>query len=125
MSVSTADGDVRYVPGEQKQRDLTAVAHESRYIWLTDNFVVRGLSVLDFGCGSGYGAGYLASHGARVMGPFVRRMGHLVALELLAKHCAPTLINPVNLEHVLGEVQTDSRDLHSCLRSVSGQDRPL
>ena len=68
MSVSTADGDVRYVPGEQMQRDLTVVAHESRYIWLTDNFVVRGLSVLDFGCGSGYGAGYLASHGARVTG---------------------------------------------------------
>lgn len=68
MSVSTADGDIRYVPGEQKQRDLTVVAHESRYIWLTDTFDVKGLSVVDFGCGSGYGAGYLASHGARVTG---------------------------------------------------------
>jgi hypothetical protein len=36
---------------------------------------------------------------------------HLVSLELLAKHCTPVLINTVNLKDVLGEVQTNRRDL--------------
>lgn len=40
----------------------------------------------------------------------------LIALELLAKHRGSALVDAVNLEHVLGKVQSEGRDSHSCLR---------
>src|SRR6187200_603349 len=36
--------------------------------------------------------------------------GHLVTLELLAKHGKAALVNTVHLEYILGQIQTDRRD---------------
>jgi len=56
----------RYVPGVDGLEDLYA-EHMSRYL-LAANFVGGG-AALDLGCGCGYGAAYLAQHGAgRVVG---------------------------------------------------------
>lgn len=43
----------------------------------------------------------------------VREEGsNLVALQLLAQHCFPALVDPVNLENVLGQIEADRRNLH-------------
>ncbi|MCG3783342.1 class I SAM-dependent methyltransferase [Delftia acidovorans] len=68
MEVSLADGDVRYVPAESHVRDLTSIAHEGRYYWLADNFELKNKHVMDFGCGSGYGAAFIADQGANCLG---------------------------------------------------------
>jgi len=51
--VATADGDVRFVPGEAT--GFADLAHRSRYAWAVATFAKPGLNILDFGCGSGYG----------------------------------------------------------------------
>jgi 2-polyprenyl-3-methyl-5-hydroxy-6-metoxy-1,4-benzoquinol methylase len=71
MLVGNADGDIRYVPEEMPpgaQDTLMVIAHEGRYAWFSERFPIQGRSVLDFGCGSGYGAGLMAAKGARVTG---------------------------------------------------------
>jgi cyclopropane fatty-acyl-phospholipid synthase-like methyltransferase len=64
LKVACADNDVRYVPGGDKR--FCSVAHESRYKWMVDTFDLKGKRVLDFGCGSGYGAYMLAQAGVLV-----------------------------------------------------------
>jgi SAM-dependent methyltransferase len=66
--ISTADNDVRYVPEERDANSRCAIMHASRYQWLTSVFDMSNASVLDFGCGSGYGPGVLTDKGARVLG---------------------------------------------------------
>jgi len=64
--VSLADNDVRFVPLEdQKSLDFCSVAHISRYTFAAQ---LPGLfdKVLDFGCGSGYGAHILTQCAGRV-----------------------------------------------------------
>ncbi len=68
MNISVADEDVRYVPAELEPTNRCAIMHNSRYRWLLGIVDVSGSSILDFGCGSGYGADYLAQRGARVLG---------------------------------------------------------
>jgi 2-polyprenyl-3-methyl-5-hydroxy-6-metoxy-1,4-benzoquinol methylase len=66
-SVANADGHDRYIPGHHTD-SLMRAGHESRYRWVAENFPLEDLRVLDFGCGSGYGAAYLADHAAEVIG---------------------------------------------------------
>ena len=69
MNISTADDDVRYVPDEHfAPGDFCSIAHESRYQWLAENYNLAGKLVLDFGCGSGYGANFLAGKARSVQG---------------------------------------------------------
>jgi SAM-dependent methyltransferase len=68
INISTADNDVRYVPEERDANGRCAIMHASRYQWLTSVVDVSNASVLDFGCGSGYGPGVLTDKGARVLG---------------------------------------------------------
>jgi 2-polyprenyl-3-methyl-5-hydroxy-6-metoxy-1,4-benzoquinol methylase len=68
MDISTADDNVRYVPGEQDANSRSAIMHQSRYQWLPSVVDVSNASILDFGCGSGYGSGFLADKGANVLG---------------------------------------------------------
>lgn len=63
--VSSADRDTRYVP-TSGQLNFCAVAHESRYAWVLNEFDLVGLRVLDLGCGSGYGAHRLSRVAAAV-----------------------------------------------------------
>jgi 2-polyprenyl-3-methyl-5-hydroxy-6-metoxy-1,4-benzoquinol methylase len=74
--VSTADGDIRYVPEEDAPNGGTfcSVAHESRYSWVIDRFDLKDKRVLDFGCGSGYGTAILAAqYAAAVVGTDISR----------------------------------------------------
>jgi 2-polyprenyl-3-methyl-5-hydroxy-6-metoxy-1,4-benzoquinol methylase len=64
--VSSADNDVRYVPSVSSAGGHSAVAHESRYQWVVQNFALENLRVLDFGCGSGYGANLVAQRARSV-----------------------------------------------------------
>jgi SAM-dependent methyltransferase len=66
-AVAEADGDVRYVRGTAAG-SLSTMAHESRYWWASTVIEPRGKAILDFGCGSGYGAGFLQAKGAQVTG---------------------------------------------------------
>jgi 2-polyprenyl-3-methyl-5-hydroxy-6-metoxy-1,4-benzoquinol methylase len=66
-TVANADGHDRYIPGYHTD-SLMRAGHESRYSWVAGNFPLEGLRVLDFGCGSGYGAAYLADRAAEVIG---------------------------------------------------------
>jgi 2-polyprenyl-3-methyl-5-hydroxy-6-metoxy-1,4-benzoquinol methylase len=68
MLISEADDDVRFVPGESGTDSFCAIAHTSRYKRFIENFKPDGLSVLDFGCGSGYGADMIGRAGAKVVG---------------------------------------------------------
>ncbi len=67
-SIHNADNDTRYVPEEQGSNSRNGIMHQSRYQWLTSIVDVSNASVLDFGCGSGYGPGFLTDKGARVLG---------------------------------------------------------
>lgn len=52
-----ADGkDIRYTPEKDGTYDLSAIAHLTRYLFVKNNFDLTDKSVLDFGCGSGYGS---------------------------------------------------------------------
>lgn len=42
------------------------MAHESRYIWILNNFDLNGKCILDFGCGSGYGSHILSNEAEKV-----------------------------------------------------------
>ena len=64
--VTTADGDVRYVPGDGKGLPFEGLAHESRYVWALP--YMDGRRALDFGCGSGFGAARMASAAHEVDG---------------------------------------------------------
>jgi 2-polyprenyl-3-methyl-5-hydroxy-6-metoxy-1,4-benzoquinol methylase len=68
MNIATADNDVRFVPGEQSPTSRSGLMHKSRYDWLTTTIDVKSKSILDFGCGSGYGPAFLTAKGARVLG---------------------------------------------------------
>ena len=58
-NIGHADNDVRYVPND-RPLSFCGLAHESRYKWLLSSYDLAGKSVLDFGCGSGYGTCMLA-----------------------------------------------------------------
>ncbi len=64
VDLATADGQDRYVPSAT--RDITSAGHEGTYQWIADHLVKKGMRVLDFGCGTGYGAALLARAGASV-----------------------------------------------------------
>jgi SAM-dependent methyltransferase len=66
IEISTADNDVRYVPG--KRVSFVGIAHESRYQWVTEKWDLTESTVLDFGCGSGYGVHMLAKKAKTVIG---------------------------------------------------------
>lgn len=66
--IATADNDVRYVKEDLKHFDFCGVAHESRYEWLLHNWDIKNKTVLDFGCGSGYGASMLSQVAKQVVG---------------------------------------------------------
>ncbi len=66
VDLATADGQDRYVPSAA--RDITSAGHEGVYEWVAENLVERGMRVLDFGCGTGYGAALLSKGGAAVDG---------------------------------------------------------
>ncbi len=74
LEVSSADGDVRYVPVNHLNHpgiaggDFCAIAHESRYQWAVERYDLTGKTVLDFGCGSGYGCALLSEHAETVVG---------------------------------------------------------
>ena len=61
-----ADDHDRYVPTGAK--DLMSAGHEGVYEWVAQNLVKPAMQVLDFGCGSGYGAAILRAVGADVTG---------------------------------------------------------
>lgn len=50
------------IPGENR-RDLIYTDHMSRYMFL--NGIIRNKILLDAGCGAGYGAHFLTTHGAK------------------------------------------------------------
>jgi len=64
--VSTADNDVRYVPNSNTS--FCGIAHKSRYNWVISRHDLTEKIVLDFGCGSGYGAYSLAKKAKIVYG---------------------------------------------------------
>jgi SAM-dependent methyltransferase len=64
VDLATADGQDRYVPNAT--RDITSAGHEGTYEWVAEHLVKEGMRVLDFGCGTGYGAALLAKAGASV-----------------------------------------------------------
>lgn len=66
VALATADGQDRYVPSAT--RDITSAGHEGVYEWVAEHLVKDGMRVLDFGCGTGYGAALLARPGASVDG---------------------------------------------------------
>ena len=66
VDLATADGQDRYVPSAT--RDITSAGHEGVYEWIAEHLVKNGMRVLDFGCGTGYGAALLAKAGASVDG---------------------------------------------------------
>jgi SAM-dependent methyltransferase len=68
MEISVASGGERFVPEEQDANSRNAIMHHSRYRWLPSIVDVSNSSILDFGCGSGYGSGFLVENGARVLG---------------------------------------------------------
>jgi len=66
VDLATADGQDRYVPSAT--RDITSAGHEGVYEWVAEHLVKEGMRVLDFGCGTGYGAALMAGAGASVDG---------------------------------------------------------
>jgi 2-polyprenyl-3-methyl-5-hydroxy-6-metoxy-1,4-benzoquinol methylase len=67
QTISSADNDTRYVP-DNCTADFCAIAHESRYYWVYDKWDIQNKSILDFGCGSGYGAFLLSKKAQLVHG---------------------------------------------------------
>ncbi len=65
--VANAGNDIRYVPREGRLQ-FCGLAHEARYAWLLRHFPLQGKSVLDLGCGSGYGASMMAAEAETVRG---------------------------------------------------------
>jgi len=66
VDLASADGQDRYVPSAT--RDIMSAGHEGVYEWVAEHLVKEGMRVLDFGCGTGYGAALLARAGASVDG---------------------------------------------------------
>ncbi len=62
-NIETADNDVRYVPIEG-HLSACGLGHEVWYNWVKTNWDLKNKVVLDFGCGSGYGA-YMISKVAK------------------------------------------------------------
>ena len=65
--MATAGRDIRYVP-QKAHLDFCGVAHETRYAWVVDHLPLAGASVLDFGCGSGYGTFLMAQKAGQAYG---------------------------------------------------------
>ena len=59
---ATADGHDRHVP--TGSNDILSVGHEGVYEWAAEHLVGAGSTFLDFGCGTGYGAGRILAAGA-------------------------------------------------------------
>jgi hypothetical protein len=55
------------------------------------------------------GAGLHANHARRQI---CKKYGYLCAPQLLAQHRLTSFINPVNLEHVFGQIYPDRCNLH-------------
>jgi len=62
LDPATADGHDRHVPSGSK--DILSVGHEGVYEWAAEHLVQAGGTFLDFGCGTGYGAGRILGAGA-------------------------------------------------------------
>jgi len=106
-SVSRADNDVRYVPeliNCNDKMDFCSVAHQSRYQWVLDSFDLSDKIILDFGCGSGYGA-FLLSKKTQLI--------HAVDLSSTAIKYAKFHYNSNNLDFFCCDAT--SKDGISCL----------
>jgi 2-polyprenyl-3-methyl-5-hydroxy-6-metoxy-1,4-benzoquinol methylase len=66
--VTTADDNVRYDSNENSRVTFCGLAHESRYQWVKENFNLSDKEILDFGCGSGYGADILSDDAKTIQG---------------------------------------------------------
>ncbi|MGA1864124.1 MAG: class I SAM-dependent methyltransferase, partial [bacterium] len=64
--IETADNDVRYV--QTGNMNFCGLAHETRYNWVLEQCDLANKIILDFGCGSGYGAYMLAKRAQLVLG---------------------------------------------------------
>jgi SAM-dependent methyltransferase len=62
------DKDVRYAPFRGEPRDFWGLVHETRYRWVAQSFAIAGKTIMDFGCGTGYGAYELAQTAGHVTG---------------------------------------------------------
>ncbi len=65
--IERAGQDIRYVP-QGDRLGFSGAAHETRYLWVVEHCELRGKSVLDFGCGAGYGANLMAEEAGVVHG---------------------------------------------------------
>ena len=82
--------------------NFTTLAHIQRYEWVLP--LVKNAKVLDDGCGSGYGAYYLATHGAEsLIGVDISKD----AIKFAQKHCQAE--NLVFVEMNSCELEFDSR----------------
>lgn len=66
IDISFADNDTRYVPREEY--DFCGLCHETRYQYVFKNFDIAGKSILDFGCGTGYGTYILSKKAKKAIG---------------------------------------------------------
>lgn len=64
--IETADNDVRYV--QTDNMNFCGLAHETRYNWVLEQYDLTNKIILDFGCGSGYGAYMLTKRAQLVLG---------------------------------------------------------
>jgi 2-polyprenyl-3-methyl-5-hydroxy-6-metoxy-1,4-benzoquinol methylase len=77
--VSSASNDTRFVI-EEAVYDVGYAIHFGHYAWVPE--IAPGAArILDFGCGSGYGAGYLATLGKDVCGADISREAVDYAIE--------------------------------------------
>ncbi|MFZ0040364.1 MAG: class I SAM-dependent methyltransferase [Solirubrobacteraceae bacterium] len=114
----TKDGiSERFAPDQDRGR-LIEVEHVSRYLWAAQ--AARGRTVLDAGCGTGYGSRLLAAGGAREV------VGIDIA-EAVLEAIAPTMPDSVRLQ--MGdlrqlELDDDSFDLIVCFEVIEHFEDP-
>lgn len=85
------DGDIRYVPREGNLSSFSGIAHTSRYTWVK-HLLRPHFEVLDFGCGSGYGAYEISPH---------------------VRHCDAIDISKVAIEYARKTFKRDNLEFHN------------
>jgi 2-polyprenyl-3-methyl-5-hydroxy-6-metoxy-1,4-benzoquinol methylase len=93
--ISNASNDTRFVI-EDAVYDIGYAIHFGHYAWVEEIAPGAG-RILDFGCGSGYGAGYLASLGKDVCGADISQeaVDYAAALYPSARFVCTTLDQPL------------------------------